>query len=205
MLPEEILGPGSRVLRGFAIEVERALLDDLAAVVEVAPFRNMETPGKSRMTVAMTNCGALGWVSDRTGIRYESRDPVSGAPWPRLPDSFVRLATQAAARAGFDDFAPDSCLINRYQVGARLTLHQDRDERDLVQPIVSVSLGMPAVFLFGGLSRDEAPREVPLVHGDVVLWGGPDRLRYHGVLPLKPMRRPPLGGVRLNISLRKAG
>lgn len=201
---EEILGPGARLLRGFAAAEDRALLDALDAITAVSPFRNMETPGKSRMTVAMTNCGQVGWVSDRRGYRYEAIDPLTGAAWPRMPEPFLRVATQAAARAGFDGYVPDTCLINRYQIGARLTLHQDRDERDLVQPIVSVSLGMPAVFLYGGMSRTDPPRQVPVVHGDVLLWGGPDRLRYHGVLPIKPVRNAPLGGLRFNLSFRQA-
>jgi alkylated DNA repair protein (DNA oxidative demethylase) len=202
---EEHLGPGSRVLRGFATAEADSLLEALEGLVERAPFRNMETPGKSLMSVAMTNCGELGWVSGRTGIRYERQDPLTGNAWPGIPDAFLRVAVSAAKRGGFEDFVPDACLVNRYQIGARLTLHQDRDERDLWQPIVSVSLGMPAVFLFGGETREEPVREVPVTHGDVVVWGGPDRLRYHGVLPLKPARGLALGGLRYNLTFRKAG
>src|SRR5262249_36146035 len=154
-------------------------------VAAQAPFRHMVTPGGFRMSVAMTNCGALGWVTDQTGYRYDPVDPESGECWPRMPESFLRLARDAAARAGFANFVPDACLINRYRPGARLTLHQDKNERDFGAPIVSVSLGIPAVFLFGGLKRADKTVRVTLRHGDVVVWGGPDRLRYHGVLPLK--------------------
>lgn len=202
---EERLGPGSRVLRGFATADAQALLEALEGLTAAAPFRNMETPGKSLMSVAMTNCGALGWISDRSGIRYEATDPLTGRAWPAIPDAFLRVAISAARRGGFEDFVPDACLVNRYQIGARLTLHQDRDERDLWQPIVSISLGMPAVFLFGGVTREAPVREVPVTHGDVVVWGGPDRLRYHGVLPLKPARGLALGGLRYNLTFRKAG
>src|SRR3989441_52300 len=171
---------------------------------EVAPFRHMVTPGGYRMSVAMTNCGAAGWVTDRTGYRYDSHDPQTGRPWPAMPDVFADLAAQAAARAGFDGFAPDACLINRYEPGARLSLHQDKNERDFSAPIVSVSLGLPAVFLLGGLRRADTPGRVPLVHGDVVVWGGPARLRYHGVLPLEAGHHLLMGGHRINLTFRRA-
>jgi alkylated DNA repair protein (DNA oxidative demethylase) len=157
------------------------------------------------MSVAMTNCGAVGWLTDRTGYRYDSRDPDTGRSWPAMPDVFADLAAQAAARAGFVGFAPDACLVNRYEPGTRLSLHQDRNERDFDAPIVSVSLGLPAVFLFGGLRRADTPRRVPLTHGDVVVWGGPARLRYHGVLSLREGDHPLMGGRRLNLTFRKAG
>ncbi|MBC8131464.1 MAG: DNA oxidative demethylase AlkB [Deltaproteobacteria bacterium] len=199
------LGPGAAVLRGFATGDEQALLGDLAVVVDASPFRHMITPGGFRMSVAMTNCGPLGWVSDVTGYRYTAADPDSGRPWPAMPESFRRLATRAGARAGFGAFVPDACLVNRYEPGTRLTLHQDKNERDFAAPIVSVSLGIPAVFLFGGGTRSERPVRVPLVHGDVVVWGGPARLRYHGVLPLKENSHTLLGGHRINLTFRKAG
>ena len=157
------------------------------------------------MSVAMTNCGCLGWITDRTGYRYEAIDPVSGLPWPRMPDVFSRLATSAAAQAGFGEYAPDSCLINRYEPGARLSPHQDKNEQDYDQPIVSVSLGIPATFLFGGLSRTDKALRVKLAHGDVVVWGAFARLRYHGVLPLKEGHHPLLGSFRINLTFRKAG
>lgn len=203
-LPEE-LGPGAVVLRGFAKPAETALLASLHEVIATAPFRHMVTPGGYRMSVAMTNCGRLGWVTDRTGYRYDSVDPESGRKWPPIPDSFLRLATEAAAQAGFAGFQPDACLINRYDPGARLSLHQDKNESDFGQPIVSMSLGLPAVFLFGGLSRADKPRRVQLTHGDVVVWGGPARLRYHGVMPLKVGDHPLAGRNRMNLTFRKAG
>jgi alkylated DNA repair protein (DNA oxidative demethylase) len=164
----------------------------------------MVTPGGFEMSVAMTNCGRLGWASDRKGYRYAPLDPLTGQRWPEMPDIFLKLAASAAAAAGFDAFVPDACLINRYAPGAKLSLHQDKDERDFRQPIVSVSLGVPAVFLFGGLKRSDKTRQVPLAHGDVVVWGGPDRLRYHGVLALKHGDHPLLGSHRINLTFRKA-
>jgi alkylated DNA repair protein (DNA oxidative demethylase) len=201
---KQALAPGAVVLRGFARRDGDSLLRDLDRVVEGAPFRQMVTPGGHRMSVAMTNCGALGWVTDRSGYRYDPLDPESGLPWPEMPASFRRLAVVAAADAGFAGFAPDACLVNRYSPGARLTLHQDRNERDFRAPIVSVSLGVPAVFLFGGKKRSDKAARVPLEHGDVVVWGGPARLRFHGVLPLKEGRDPALGDQRINLTFRKA-
>jgi len=199
------LAPGAVVLHRFAVAAEAALFADFAEVTSKAPLRHMVTPGGFRMSVAMTNCGALGWVSDPSGYRYDALDPDSGDPWPRMPDSFARLARDAAAQAGFKDFAADACLVNRYEPGARLTLHQDRNERDFRAPIVSVSLGLPAVFLFGGLRRADKPVRVPLEHGDVAVWGGPARMRYHGVMPLKEGFHPLLGNQRINLTFRKAG
>ena len=201
----QALAPGAVLLRGFATRDQSALLEGVRSVRMQAPMRHMVTPGGYRMSVAMTNCGALGWVTDRTGDRYDPIDPESGKPWPRMPGAFTKLAHAAAAEAGFKDFAPDACLVNRYLPGARLTLHQDRNERDFSAPIVSVSLGLPAVFLFGGSKRTDKTKRVPLEHGDVVVWGGPARMRYHGVLPLKPAHHPLMGGERINLTFRKAG
>ncbi|MBB3175780.1 DNA oxidative demethylase AlkB [Variovorax sp. Sphag1AA] len=199
------LGPGAVVLRRFARPDEAALQDAVRQVIEQAPLRHMVTPGGFRMSVAMTNCGDLGWVTDLTGYRYDPHDPESGNPWPRLPDVFRRLASEAASQGGFDGFVPDACLINRYEPGTRLSLHQDRNERDFSQPIVSVSLGISAVFLFGGPKRSDKARRVPLDHGDVVVWGGPARLHYHGVLPLKEGTHLFWDGCRINLTFRKAG
>lgn len=201
----EPLEPGAVVLRRFACAHDAALLAGVRQVAGQAPFRHLVTPGGFRMSVAMTNGGALGWVSDLTGYRYDPLDPESGRAWPPMPKAFLQLATAAASEAGFEGFVPDACLINRYQPGTRLSLHQDRDERDHRQPIVSVSLGIPAVFQFGGAKRTDKVRRVPLVHGDVVVWGGPARLRFHGVLPLKEDVHPLLGAERINLTFRKAG
>jgi len=201
---DQLLAPGAMVLGGFARRFEGPLVTALQRLVELAPFRHMVTPGGHRMSIAMTNCGTAGWVTDRTGYRYDRHDPESGRPWPPMPEAFADLAGQAAARAGFDGFVPDACLINRYEPGARLSLHQDKNERDFEAPIVSVSLGLPAVFLLGRSRRADTPRRVFLAHGDVVVWGGPARLRYHGVMPLKEGHHPLLGACRINLTFRKA-
>jgi DNA oxidative demethylase len=200
----EPLGPGALVLRGFAMANQSALVADFEDVIAQAPLRHMVTAGGFRMSVAMTNCGELGWVSDRSGYRYDALDPASGLRWPGMPASFLRLAGDAAERAGYAGFTPDACLINRYSRGARLTLHQDKNEHDFDQPIVSVSLGIPAVFLFGGLRRADRTTRVPLRHGDVVVWGAADRLRFHGVMPLKAEHHPLVGDIRINLTFRKA-
>jgi alkylated DNA repair protein (DNA oxidative demethylase) len=199
------LAPGAAMLCGLARRQAPALLAGVDAVTLVAPFRHLVTPGGFTMSVAMTNCGALGWVSDITGYRYTANDPLSGQPWPAMPATFMALARDAARQGGFPDFVPDACLVNRYVPGARLTLHQDMNERGLVAPIVSVSLGIPAVFQFGGLKRSDKAQRIPLEHGDVVVWGGPSRMRFHGVLPLKPASHPLTGEQRINLTFRMAG
>jgi DNA oxidative demethylase len=200
----ERLAPGAWLLRGFALSAATTVLAAIETVTAAAPFRHWSTPGGLRMSVAMTNCGSLGWVSDRRGYRYDTCDPLSGHPWPPMPPAFRELARAAAAAAGFHGFEPDACLINRYEPGARLTLHQDKDERDFGAPIVSVSLGLPAIFLFGGDARSDRQRRVPLQHGDVVVWGGPARLHHHGVLALKEGCHEILGSQRLNLTFRRA-
>jgi len=201
----EAIGPGAFVLRGFALPFVNDLLPALHEVEQHAAFRHLVTPGGLTMSVAMTNCGRLGWISDRRGYRYAELDPETGRPWPPMPAVFERLAQASAAEAGFEGFEPDACLVNRYEPGTRLSLHQDKDERGYHAPIVSVSLGMPATFLFGGLARSDKAVRIPLVHGDVVVWGGPDRLRYHGVLPLEDRPHALLGRRRINLTFRKAG
>ena len=202
-LADEPLSDGAVVLRGFASARADALARELAELVAAAPFRHLVTPGGYTMSVAMTNCGPLGWVSDRRGYRYDPLDPETGRPWPAMPEAFRALARDAAARAGYPGFVPDACLVNRYVPGARLSMHQDRDEKDLRAPIVSVSLGLPAVFAWGGDERAGRARRVPLQHGDVVVWGGPSRLRYHGVLALAEGEHPFAGAVRINLTFRK--
>jgi DNA oxidative demethylase len=201
----EAICDGAVVLRGFATAGAPGVLASIDAIAAAAPFRQMITPGGLRMSVAMTSCGPLGWVTDRTGYRYSAVDPASGEPWPSMPTAFAALAHEAAAQAGFAGFQPDSCLINRYEPGVRLSLHQDKDERDYAQPIVSVSLGLPAVFQLGGLRRSDKTQRVALVHGDIVVWGGPARLRFHGVAPLKDGVHPLLGRRRINLTFRRAG
>jgi alkylated DNA repair protein (DNA oxidative demethylase) len=199
------LAPGAWLLRGLAAARAPSLLQALDGVLDSAPWRHMVVPGGRRMSVAMSNCGMLGWVSDAAGYRYLAIDPDSGQPWPALPPPFAELAAEAASLAGYEDFRPDACLVNRYAPGARLTLHQDRDERDFTQPIVSVSLGLPAVFLFGGDKRSDPARRIPLAHGDVAVWGGTSRLRYHGVLPLADGEHALTGRCRINLTFRRAG
>lgn len=200
----EALAPGAVVLRGFARACADEIRDALAEIVAAAPFRHMTTPGNRRMSVAMTNCGAFGWFSDRSGYRYSAVDPDSGRPWPPMPAVIATLGAEAAAAAGFAGFEPDACLVNRYAPGTQLSLHQDKDERDFDAPIVSVSLGVPATFLFGGLRRRDPLARVRLEHGDVVVWGGPARLRYHGIARLAAAEHPFAGSDRVNLTLRRA-
>ncbi|MFW6049924.1 MAG: DNA oxidative demethylase AlkB [Myxococcota bacterium] len=200
----ETIVPGATVIRGFARAEAEALLRAVHGVATQAPFRHMITPGGHRMSVAMTNAGAAGWVSDRRGYRYQRTDPESGEPWPPMPAIFMDVARRAAARAGFEAFTPDACLVNRYEPGTKLSLHQDRNEHDLGHPVVSVSLGLPAIFLFGGDRRSDRPRRIRLAHGDVVVWGGPARLAFHGVAPLASGHHPAAGPHRFNLTLRKA-
>ena len=201
---EEKLAEGAILLRGFARGFAHDLLPALHALIEQSPFRHMQTPGGHQMLVAMTNCGSFGWVTDPSGYRYDAIDPQTGKAWPPMPDVFLLLARRAAERAGFARFSPDACLINRYEPGARMSLHQDRDERDFAAPIVSVSLGLPAIFLFGGVKRSDKPMRYRLQHGDVVVWGGPSRLFFHGVAPLAVGEHAVLGRQRINLTFRKA-
>lgn len=200
----EAMADGAVLLRGFVRHFEGDVIAALRDIVAQAPFRHMSTPGGYQMSVAMTNCGDAGWVTDRTGYRYDGTDPDTGAKWPAMPDAFRELAGEAAVEGGFKGFSPDACLINRYQPGARMSLHQDKDEQDLAAPIVSVSLGIPAIFLFGGLKRSDKPRKFRLAHGDVVVWGGPSRLFFHGIAPLADAEHAVLGRQRINLTFRKA-
>lgn len=199
------LGAQAVVLRGLALDTVDALWAALQAVVAQAPFRHMLTPGGQSMSVPLTNCGPLGWTSSRAGYRYRPDDPDSGQAWPAMPPAFGRLAHDAAQSAGFDGFTPDACLLNCYTPGTRLSLHQDRNERDFGWPIVSVSLGLPATFLWGGARRADPCLRVPLFHGDVAVWGGRDRLRFHGVAPIGAGQHPLTGAQRINLTFRRAG
>ncbi|MCX2561870.1 DNA oxidative demethylase AlkB [Acetobacter farinalis] len=196
------LSPGATLLRGFASDQAEALLHTLTPLLRAAPFRHMITPGGRRMSVTMTSCGAWGWMSDQAGYRYTSTDPATHAPWPAMPPLLHHLTCRSAATAGFEGFTPNSCLINRYEAGTRMALHQDKDEGDTTHPIVSVSLGLPIFFLWGGLQRSDQPRPVLLEHGDILVWGGKARLHYHGVKPLRPGLHPLTGPVRLNLTFR---
>lgn len=200
---QEKLAEGAVLLRGFALANEVEILNATQDVENDAPFRNMTTPGGFRMSVAMTNCGSFGWVTDRKGYRYSAVDPETEKPWPSMPEAFRDLAESAADEAGYPDFLPDACLINRYEPGAKMSLHQDKNEKDFKNPIVSVSLGLPATFQFGGLQRSDPVRKFVLHHGDVVVWGGPSRIFYHGILPLKDGEYPQLGRNRYNLTFRK--
>jgi alkylated DNA repair protein (DNA oxidative demethylase) len=202
---KQVIGPGACLLKGYALSYEQALLADIGLIISQAPLRHMRTKTGLALSAAMTNCGSLGWVSDQHGYRYERLDPLTQQPWPMLPASFLQLAQAAAAVAGYANFVPDAALINRYAVGASMGLHQDKDEQDLTQPIVSVSLGIAATFQFGGLRRTDKVFKLQLSHGDVVVWGGDARLKFHGILPLPAADHPATGNCRINLTLRKAG
>lgn len=202
--PKEAMAEGAVLLRGAALPFEKEILAALSEITTMSPFRHMVTPGGFTMSVATTNCGAAGWVTDRTGYRYDRIDSETGNPWPPMPGCFLELAAAAAGEAGYPEFRPDACLINRYKPGARLSLHQDKNERDFANPIVSVSLGLPAIFQFGGLKRNDPVKKFALRHGDVAVWGGPSRLCYHGVPELKDGRHETVGRVRINLTFRGA-
>jgi alkylated DNA repair protein (DNA oxidative demethylase) len=199
----ETMADGAVLLRGLVSDSEATIIADLRAIIAQAPFRRMITPGGHQMSVAMTNCGSKGWVTDLSGYRYDAIDPASGKPWPALPASLLDLAKHAAEHGGFADFSPDACLVNRYVPGAKMSLHQDRDELDLGAPIVSVSLGLPAIFMFGGLSRRDKTTRYRLEHGDIAVWGGAARLAFHGVAPLADGEHPVMGCQRINLTFRK--
>jgi len=202
--PEISLGEGAVLLPGFAAGIAEELIVGIEQVVAQSPLRHMATPGGFRMSVGMSNCGEAGWITDRKGYRYDRIDPLTAEPWPLMPIAFHTLAVQAAASAGYQGFFPDACLVNCYQPGARMSLHQDKNEKDGTAPIVSVSLGLPAIFMFGGLQRGDRARRYPLNHGDVAVWGGPSRFHFHGVAPLKDGDHFLLGHRRINLTFRQA-
>ena len=201
----ERIGRCALVLRGFALPQAKDVIAAVKAIEKSAPYRHMVTPGGFTMSVGLTNCGVLGWTTDRRGYRYTKADPMTGTAWPAMPPLLEDLAAAAALAAGFLGFKPDACLVNRYTPGAKLTLHQDKNEKDFDAPIVSLSLGMTATFLFGGQKRADGTMKIPLHHGDVVVWGGEDRLRFHGVMTLKGQAHSSLGHERINLTFRKAG
>ena len=178
--------------------------EDISVIDRAAPFRHMTTPGGHSMSVAMTNCGSAGWVTDRTGYRYSAQDPVTGEVWPAIPERWHTLATGAAEEAGYADYRSDACLINRYAAGAAMGSHQDRNEQDFSQPIVSVSLGLPARFFVQGPERRGRSIPVDIKSGDVIVWGGESRLWFHGVRPLKDGTDPVFGAYRYNLTFRVA-
>lgn len=204
LTPIETIGDGAVLLRGFCADAADNLVRDIERIAGRSPLRAMSVPGGGTMSAAMTNCGAAGWITDARGYRYSATDPMSGAPWPVMPQGFADLATRAAQAAGYPAFAPDACLINCYEAGARMGLHQDKDERDFTQPIVSVSLGLPATFLWGGEKRTDKTTRIELTNGDIVVWGGATRRVYHGVAPIKGGTDPLTGAVRYNLTFRKA-
>lgn len=201
--PEQI-AEGAWLLRGFVLGEADQLLDAIRQVADQAPFRHQVTPGGHNMSAAMSSCGDLGWVTDRLGYRYSSTDPLTLQQWPMMPMQLRQVAIDAAAACGYQGFEPDACLINRYTTGTRMGLHQDKDEDDMDAPIVSVSLGAPIRFLFGGAARTDKPQGWKLEHGDVVVWGGPSRLFFHGVAPLgKRAEHPVTGPMRYNLTFRR--
>ncbi len=202
-IPEASIAPGVVLFRNFALSQAEALAAAVRSIAAAAPFQHMVTPGGFTMSAALTNCGA-GWISDRKGYRYSNINPQTGAPWPAIPALFSALANRAADAAGYPNFIPDACIINRYVPGARMSLHTDSQEKALDAPVVSVSLGLSATFLWGGDARSDRPQRIALHHGDVIVWGGPSRLNFHGIAPLKPGEHPSLGAQRLNLTFRKA-
>lgn len=202
--PVQQLSPGMTLLPGHALEDEKLIWQDVQAVLQQAPLRQMQTPGGRTMSVSMSNCGALGWLSGYGGYRYSPTDPETGLAWPAMPPRLAALARQWAATAGFNGFDSNACLINCYAPGCRMSLHQDRDERDFSQPIVTLSLGLPARFMLGGMQRNDPYQKIPLIHGDVLVFGGPARLCFHGIMPLAAGMHPLLGSRRISLTFRRA-
>lgn len=200
---QEALGSGATWIHGFLVAHADMVMADIAGVVAHSPYRHLTTPGGKRMSVGMSNCGAEGWVSDRAGYRYQSTDPVTAKPWPPMPSRLRALAQRAADDSGYPGFEPTVCLINYYAPGARMGLHQDKDEANLTAPIVSFSLGLAATFIWGGWQRVGTTQRIMLRHGDAVVWGGEDRLRFHGVAPLKDGEHPLTGHARINLTFRQ--
>ena len=201
---QQQLAEGVCLLSGQANSMMPAIWQAVEDVLRQAPLRQMQTPGGYTMSVAMSNCGELGWISDRHGYRYSRLDPQSGQPWPAMPEILQELARIWAAEAGFDNFVSNACLINCYQAGSKMSLHLDRDERDFAHPILTLSLGLPARFMLGGLQRQDPYRKLLLQHGDVLVFGGPARLCFHGIMPLADGDHALLGKRRISLTFRRA-
>lgn len=200
---QEAIAPGAWLLREFAASRAAEIMAAIQAISADNPFRQLQTPGGHRMSVGLCNAGRFGWHSDEAGYRYLTQNPATGRAWPAIPETLIKLAQSAAEAAGYPDFSPQACLINRYAPGAKMALHQDKDERNFAAPIVSISLGLPATFLWGGLQRKDRAQKLPLLHGDVLVWGGPSRLRFHGVAPIIAGQHPLTGALRFNLTLRR--
>jgi DNA oxidative demethylase len=200
-----VIAPGAVLMRAFGRADDVDILQAVESVIAQAPLRHLQTPGGYTMSIQTTRCGSMGWVSEPGGYRYAPSNPSTRAPWPAMPQCLLDFAVRAATEAGYPDFVPDSCMVNQYLPGNKLGLHQDRDERDLRAPVVSLSLGLPAIFLFGGLQRTGKTQRYRLAHGDVVVWGGPSRLAFHGVLPVADGDHALVGRRRVNVTFRKVG
>ncbi len=200
----EVIDNDAIILKGFVRAKANQLVKDAELISQQSPFRTMTTPGGGKMSVAITNCGHCGWLSDEHGYRYQQIDPVTHRSWPEMPQSFLKICAAATKAASFAEFMPDACLLNKYQADAKMGLHNDNDEHDLTAPIVSVSLGLDAVFLFGGKTRQSPTRKYLLSHGDVVVFGGQSRLNFHGISLIKPTYiSDDLTDHRLNLTFRK--
>jgi len=195
---EEIF-PGATLMRGLAQAQDGEFLEAMQGVLSAAPLHHATTPTGLPMGVMVSDCG----TPEAFRRRWDPANPAVRQMWPPMPRALLDFSLRCAVRAGFPLFRPDTCHVNRYQAGTKLGLHQDRHECDMSQPIVSVSFGLECVFLLGGLERTDSPKRILLEHGDVIVWGGPSRMRFHGVQPLKPGHHPLTGPYRYNLTFRK--
>ncbi len=198
------ISPDAVLFKAALKPVASSLLEEIRTISGANPFRQRKTPGGQLMSAAMTNCGAWGWVTDADGYRYSDIEPETGRTWLPIPAVWIQWVNLFCQRAGLGTFNPDACLINRYAPGAGMGLHQDKDEKDLAIPIVSFSLGAPVLFRWGGLNRQEPVSEFLLEHGDVLVWGGADRMRFHGVKKLRRYQHPLTGHYRYNLTFRQS-
>jgi len=195
---EEIF-PGAVLMRSLALPQDNEFFTAAEAIIAARPLHHTTTPSGLPMGVMVTDCGD----SRAFANRWDTANPERMRLWPPMPPLLRDFAIRCAVRSGFPQFRPDACHINRYQAGTKLGLHQDRHECDWTQPIVSLSFGLECIFLLGGLQRTDKPRRILLEHGDVIVWGGPSRMRFHGVQPLKPGHHPLTGPYRYNLTFRK--